>query len=180
MKKEKLTHYAKVLAGHAEAVWVSPVFFLIFFVDSFIMVIPADSLLLATVALNPRHMKKWFFWSILGAAAGFAVLIFLGHTIFHDYLLHSVEETGFYSEVGKYLHRHAQDYGLMELTIGVFTLVPCMVAALAGVVVGLNPWAILGIVVGAKIFRLVLTLWFVHTSRPFLKKLVNFYQKTSV
>lgn len=180
MKKEKLTHYAEVLAQHAEAHWVSPVFFLIFFVDSFIMLIPADSLLSATVALNPRPMRKWYLVSNLGAALGFAVLIFLSQTIFHDYLMQSIQETGFYSEVGAFLQKHASNYGIWELAIGVFTIVPCMIAALAGVAVGINPWAILAVVVAAKAFRLGLTLWFVHTSRPFLKKLVKFYQKTSV
>jgi Predicted membrane protein len=180
MKKDKLSHYAEVLARHAEAHWVSPVFFAIFFLDSFVMVIPADSLLSATVALNPRPVKKWYAFSMLGALAGFALLIFLGHTIFHEYLMSSIQETGFYSEVGRYLEKHASEYGLMEVALGVFTIVPCMIAALAGVAVGLNPWALLAIVVSAKAFRLALTIWFVHTSRPFLQKLVRFYQKTNV
>src|SRR5262245_43818214 len=102
MKKKKLSHYAQALARHAEGHWVGSVFFLIFLVDSFVMVIPADSLLSATVALNPRPVKKWYLFSVLGSVVGFALLIFLSHTIFREHLLRSIQGTGYYSRVGQY------------------------------------------------------------------------------
>ncbi len=180
MKKEKLQSYAQRIAEHADAFWVGPVFFLIFLVDAFIMVIPADSLFSTTYVLRPQHLKKWYLWSIVGAAAGFGLLILLGHTVLHPFLMESIQTTGFYSEVGKYLQRHAYDYGLIELTIAVFTIVPLTIASVAGVAVGLDPWAIFGIVMAAKIFRLALTVWVVHTGRGFLKKIVSIYVKTNI
>ncbi len=180
MKKEKLQSYARRIAVHADAFWVGPVFFLIFLVDSFVVFIPADSLFSTTFVLRPRHLKKWFIWSILGAACGFGLLIYLAHTVLHPFLMESIQGTGFYSQVGKYLEKHAYHYGLIELTVAVFTIVPLMVASLAGVVVGLNPWAIFGIVMAAKMVRLALTVWVVHAGKSAWKKIVSIYVKTNI
>jgi membrane protein YqaA with SNARE-associated domain len=179
VKKEKLTHYAQTIASHADAHWVTPFFFFFFLFDSFLMILPADSLLSATIALRPRHVKKWLFFSILGAIVGFGLLVWFTDGILHEYFLRLIREKEAYHQA-RVILEHAENYGLVELTVGVLTVLPCMIGAVAGVLVGLNPWAVFGIVVAAKIVRILLTVVVVYTGKTYLKKIINFYLKTSI
>lgn len=179
MKREKLENYAETLARHADAPWITPFFLFLFFIDSFLMVLPADSLLGATVAIRPKHVKKWAFFSCLGSALGLALAIFLAETVLHDYFFRLMAEGGFYHRVQEIIE-HAQNYGYLELAIGVFTIVPSLIAGLAGVVVGLNPWIVFLLISSAKILKILLTLWLLYTGSHYLKKIVKIYVKTSV
>ncbi len=179
MKQEKLYHYAEVLARHADAPWLPLFFLILFFVDSFLMVLPADSLLGATVAIRPIHVKKWTFFACCGSILGLGVAVILGNYVLHDYMMELVAREGFYHKVAEILE-HAQNYGYLELCIGVFTIVPSIIGALAGAVVGLNPWVVFVLVVTAKLIKILLTLWLLYTGSHYLKKFVKFYLKTSV
>jgi|SRR5215831_3133993 len=176
MKKERLLQYARALAAHAEAPWVTPVFFFTFFLDSFLVFIPIDSLLGATVALRPRNAKKWVLAGIGGVTLGLGLGVVAANTFLHPHLLDLVHRIRIYPQVDEIL-RHAQAYGYFELTLGVFTVVPCIVGAIIGALLGLNPWAVLGIVVAAKVFRILLTVWLIHSGGTLLRKIVKFYLK---
>ncbi len=179
MNKGKLEHYAEVIAIHADAPWVTPLFFVLFFIDAFLMVLPADTLLGATVSIRPKHVKKWTVAACLGSSVGLGLAIILALTVLHEYFVRTTLEGGFYHKVQEII-AHAQDYGYLELSIGVFTIVPSILAGLAGVLVGLNPWVVWVLVVTAKLLKILLTLWLLYTGSTFLKKWVRLYLKTSV
>jgi len=179
MKKEKLLHYARKIVQHADAAWVGPFFFFFFFADALVMVLPADSLLGATASMHPKHLKKWAVLSCLGAASGLALAVLLGNTVLHNYLHALISEGGYYHRVGDIL-THAQNYGYLELTIGVFTFLPCVIGAIAGAVVGLNPFWVFLIVLAAKLLKILLTLWLLYAGSGLLKRIVRWYLKTSV
>jgi membrane protein YqaA with SNARE-associated domain len=176
MKKEKIAYYANRIASHADAPWVTPVFFLLFFLDSFLVFIPCDSLLGATAAIRPRHVKKWCIAAILGVIAGLALVVVAAYTFLHGYLYTWTQAEGFYSQVGDIL-AHAQQYGYVELTIGVFTFIPCVIGAIAAAMIGMNPWAVYGIVVAAKIMRIILAVWILHHGGSLLKRAAKVYLK---
>src|SRR5262245_53765945 len=110
MKKEKIAYYAYKIAAHADAPWVTPVFFLLFFLDSFLVFIPCDSLLGATVAIRPRHVKKWCFAAILGVVVGLGLVVVAAFTFLHGYLYTLTQDGGMYAQVGDIM-THAQEYG---------------------------------------------------------------------
>jgi len=179
VKKEKLEHYADELARHADAPWVTPLFFALFVLDAFVMVIPADTLLGATVSMRKKHLKKWLIVALAGSAIGLAIAMLLAQTVFHDYFIKLTSEGGAYHKVQDVIN-HAKNYGYIELSIGVFTVVPSIIAGLAGVIVGLNPWVVWVIIVAAKWLKIVLTLWLLYTGSNVVKKWIRLYLKTSV
>ncbi|HCU24170.1 MAG TPA: hypothetical protein DF383_04055 [Deltaproteobacteria bacterium] len=176
MKKEKIVQYAEKIAAHADAHWVTPVFFLLFFLDSFLVFIPCDSLLGTTVAIRPRHVKKWVFAAVFGVMVGLGLVVLASYTFLHGYLYELVEKEGMYSQV-KDILLHAQEYGYFELTLSVFTVVPCVIGSIAAAMIGMNPWAVYGIVVVAKILRIILAVWIIHSGGTLLKRWVRIYLK---
>ncbi|HEX5033909.1 MAG TPA: hypothetical protein VFW62_05460 [bacterium] len=176
MKKEKIAYYAQKIASHADAHWVTPVFFLLFLLDSFVVFIPCDSLLGATVAIRPRHVKKWCFAAGLGVVVGLGLVVIAAFTFLHGYLYTWTQTDGFYSQVGDIL-AHAQEYGYVELTLGVFTVIPCVIGAIAAAMIGMNPWAVYGIVVAAKLLRIILAVWILHSGGSLLKRAAKVYLK---
>lgn len=176
MKKEKIAYYAEKIATHADAPWVTPVFFLLFFLDSFLVFIPCDSLLGTTVAMRPRHVKKWCFAAALGVVVGLGLVVVAAFTFLHGYLYTLTQADGMYAQVGDIL-AHAQEYGYVELTIGVFTVIPCVIGAIAAAMMGMNPWAVYGIVVAAKLLRIILAVWIIHHGGSLLKRAAKVYLK---
>lgn len=176
MKKEKIAYYAYKIAAHADAPWVTPVFFLLFFLDSFLVFIPCDSLLGATVAIRPRHVKKWCIAAVFGVIVGLGLVVVASFTFLHGYLYTLTQGEGMYAQVGEIL-AHAQEYGYVELTIGVFTFIPCVIGAIAAAMMGMNPWAVYGIVVAAKILRIILAVWILHSGGSLLKRAAKVYLK---
>lgn len=176
MKKDKIAYYANKIAAHADAHWVTPVFFILFFLDSFLVFIPCDSLLGATVAIRPRHVKKWCLAAILGVIVGLALVVLAAYTFLHGSLESWTQSGGIYSQVGDIL-THAKEYGYVELTIGVFTFIPCVIGAIAAAMIGMNPWAVLGIVVAAKVTRIILAVWILHSGGSLLKRAAKVYLK---
>jgi len=179
MNKDKLFAYARKIVDHADAHWVAPFFLVLFFLDAFLMVIPADSLLGATASLHPKHLKKWTICACLGASLGLGLAVLLGNTVLHNYLMNAISEGGFYHKVGDIL-QHVQNYGYVELSIGVFTVVPSVVGAIAGAVIGLNPYWVFLIVLSAKLLKILLTLWLLYTGSALVRKIIKIYLKTSV
>ena len=179
MKREKLRHYANVLSSHADAHWVTPLFFGLFFIDAVILVIPVDTLLGATVALKPEHKKKWVLASIIGYATSLALVAILVNSHLQPYLFELFESWGYMEHV-RSMVEHAQNYGYIELTIAVFTLIPSLFGVLIGVVLGLNPFAVWAISLSGKITKILVTVWLVFTSSQYLKKWLRVWLKTSV
>lgn len=179
MKKERIARYAQRIAEHADAKWVAPVFFLLFFLDSLFVFIPCDSLLGTTVAIRPRHVVKWLTASVLGVVAGLGLVVLASYTFLHGYLDTLVNNSSLYSGVNDIV-QHAQAYGYLELTISVFTFVPCVIGAIAAAMIGMNPWAVYGIVVAAKLLRVFLAVWIIHSGGTLLKRIVRVYLKIPV
>jgi membrane protein YqaA with SNARE-associated domain len=75
---------------------------------------------------------------------------------------------------------HAQNYGYVELTIGVFTLLPSLFGVLIGVVVGLNPWAVWALALAGKVVKILATVWIIFSGSQVLKKYIRLWLKTSV
>ncbi|MFO1464673.1 MAG: hypothetical protein U1F66_12935 [bacterium] len=179
MKKEKIAYYAQKIAAHADARWVAPVFFLLFFLDSFLVFIPCDSLLGTTVAIRPRHLVKWLLAAVLGVVAGLGLVVLASYTFLHGYLDTIINDYSMYARV-KDIVQHAQQYGYFELTISVFTVVPCVIGAIAASMIGMNPWAVFGIVVAAKLLRVFLAVWIIHSGGTLLRRIVRVYLKIPV
>lgn len=179
MKREKIVHYAQKIAAHADAKWVAPVFFLLFFLDSFVVFIPCDSLLGTTVAIRPRHLVKWSLAAVLGLMVGLGLVVLASYTFLHGYLNDIVHHYSMYAKVNDIV-QHAQEYGYFELTVSVFTVVPCVIGAIAASMIGMNPWAVYGIVVAAKLLRLFLAIWIIHSGGALLKRVVKAYLKIPV
>ena len=178
MKKDRITEYARKIAAHADAPWVAPVFFLLFFLDSLIVFIPCDSLLGTTVAIRPRHVVKWLTASVLGVVVGLGVVVLASYTFLHGYLDVLVQKS-LYSQVNDIL-QHAQEWGYLELTLSVFTVVPCVIGTIAAAMIGMNPWAVYGIVVAAKLLRVFLAVWIIHSGGTLVKRLVRWHLKIPV
>lgn len=179
MKKEKLRHYANVIASHADAPWVTPLFFFLFFIDSFLLLLPVDSLMAATLTMRPKHMKRWLFVSIVGFGLGLGVVAIIVNSQLQPYLFELFEKWGYFHHVEKVLS-HAETYGYLELALGVFTIVPSLFGVLAGVVVNLNPWAVWAIAWVGKIIKILLTVWVIFSTSKAVKKVLKVYLKTSV
>jgi membrane protein YqaA with SNARE-associated domain len=179
MKKEKLRHYATVIAGHADSAWVTPVFFLMFFIDSLVLVLPVDSLMATTMTLRPQHVKKWLVASISGFALGLGILAAIANSKLQPLLFELMERWGYLNHAMDAV-KHAQNYGYWELVFGVFTFVPSLFGVLAGVLVGLNPWAVWAISLGGKVVKILLTVKVIFSTSDLAKKILRFYLKTSV
>ncbi|MCE9624184.1 MAG: hypothetical protein K8R69_01835 [Deltaproteobacteria bacterium] len=179
MKKDRIVRYAQKIAAHADAKWVAPVFFLLFFIDSFLVFIPCDSLLGTTIAIRPRHTVKWMAAAVAGVVGGLGLVVLASYTFLHTYLSSVVQNHAMYSQVNDIV-AHAQQYGYLELTVSVFTVVPCVIGAMAASLIGMNPWAVYGIVVAAKLLRVFLAVWIIHSGGTLIKKIVRVYLKIPV
>lgn len=178
-KKERLRHYANLIASHAEASWVGPFFGILFFFDSMVLVLPSDSLLSAVIAINSKHVKKWLVYATIGFALGLALTTFLAVTHLQPLFVQWMERLGYGESFHKFIGE-IREHGYWGLTVGVFTIVPCLFAVLAGAIVGLKAWAVWLISLGGKYLKLYLTVWLVLSSSNALKKWVKAYLKTSV
>ena len=178
MKKEKIRHYANVISSHADARWVTPFFFTIFFLDSFLLFIPVDYLLSATVLLRPRRKKIWLAAAISGFGLGLGLVAVLVNTHLQHYLFDLFNRWGYFHHVQNIID-HAQDYGYLELTLGVFTLVPSLFGVIAGVLVHLDPWVVWAISLAGKVLKLVLTVWVFQSGTRVVKRWLKIYLKTS-
>ena len=179
MKKEKLRHWANVISSHAESYWVTPLFFGLLLVDSIILFLPVDTLLAATITLKPRKMKIWILSSLAGFALGLGVVAVLVNSHLQPWLFEIFENWGYLHHVQDVV-AHAQDYGYIELAIGVFTVLPSLFGVLIGVLVKLDPWIVWGISYAGKVFKVLLTVWLIFSSSNVLKKWLRVYLKTSV
>ena len=179
MKREKLRHYANVISTHAEAHWVTPLFFFLFFIDSVILFLPMDTLLAATISLKPHHRRKWVLASIFGFALGLGLVAILVNTELHPYLFQLFKKWGYFKDVMRIVE-HAQNYGYIELAIGVFTFLPSIFGVLIGVIVGLNPWAVWSLALAGKVVKILATVWIIFSGSKVLKKYISLWLKTSV
>ena len=64
-----------------------------------------------------------------------------------------------------------------DVTLGVFTVIPCVIGAIAAAMIGMNPWAVYGIVVAAKLLRIILAVWILHSGGSLLKRAAKVYLK---
>lgn len=176
MKKEKLRHYANVISTHAESHWVAPLFFLLFFLDSMILFIPVDTLLAATISMKPHHRRKWVFAAILGFAMGLGTVAILVNTHLQPMVFNLVKRAGYFQHVMEIVE-HAQNYGYIELTIGVFTFLPSLFGVLIGVIVGLNAWAVWALALAGKVVKILATVWLIFSGTQIFSKYIRLWLK---
>lgn len=179
MKREKLRHYANLLSIHAEAPWISVFWFVVFLLDSIVIVLPVDTLLAATLALKPERRVQWMSAALGGFGLGLAIVAVLVNSQLQPWFFEQINHWGYVAHVEDIVS-HAQDYGYLELFLGVYTIVPSLFGVLAGVLVHLNPWIVWGIVFSGKILKLVLTVWVVFGGKKTVKRWIQLYLKTSV
>lgn len=179
MKKERLRHYASLMAAGSESPWVTFMLFWVFFVDAIIMVIPTDPLLGAALGLNHRHYKKWIIASVLGFLLGLGFAAWVLNSHFQPWAFSILDHYGYLDKVQTWMAGR-ETVGYWTLTFGVLTFFPCFLTLVAGNLVGLNPIAIWAIAGGAKLLKLGITILVIFTGSKKLKKWLGLYAKTSV
>lgn len=179
MKREKLRHYANVISVHADAPWVTALWFGLFFIDSFLLFIPVDTLMAATLAMKPQHRVRWITWGLVGFGLGLGMVAILVNSQLQPWFFEQINHWGYVAHVQDVVS-HAQSYGYLELTLGVYTVLPSLFGVLAGVLVHLNPWVVWAISFSGKVLKLLLTVWVVFGGHQTVKRWIKLYLKTSV
>lgn len=158
---DRVIHWAHRISHFAHMPWVVGFFFLIFLVDSFLLFLPADGLIAVSVLFAPDKKRVWFLMAVLGSLLGFVILYALTISSFEksivDFIVAGDAAASFHQ-----ITKHAARYGYLALGVGVFTFVPPGVSLMAGIVIGLNPLAVLGIVFASKVFRIWLMIFLVQ------------------
>jgi membrane protein YqaA with SNARE-associated domain len=141
--------------------------------------IPIDALLAASISLKPQHRVKWVLWGVLGFSLGLGAVALLVNTHLQPYVFDFFNRRG-YIDYLKEIVEHAQNYGYIELTIGVFTVLPSLFGVLIGVIVGLNPWIVWLLCMAGKVLKILVTVWLIFSGSQALKKYLRLWLKTSI
>jgi len=158
---DKVIHLAHRISYYAHKPWVMAYFFFSFFLDSFVMFIPAEGLLAVAVLFAPDKKRVWFLFAVLGSLLGFFITYILTVSSLQHWLIDLIVEYdsgGFFYDITT----HAAKYGYLNLSLAVFTVVPPIICLLAGIVIGLNPLIVFAIVFASKVFRIVLVIFVVR------------------
>jgi len=150
----RLVAWSQKLAIYAAKPWTPIFFFLIFFFDSFLVVIPSDPLLGLTASLVPGKRRAWLLASIGGVMAGLLLFMFLSLSSFQPIAINFLESYDLGNSFHN-IHTHAHTFGYIELAAGVFTILPAIFGLVGGIVIGMDPAAVFFITALARVFRLV-------------------------
>lgn len=156
----KLIERAQRLTSMMHHAWLSLFFFLLFFAESFVMVIPADTLISVTANLVPGKKKQWFFFSMLGYLVGFAIIVLLITTSFKHEVINLFKNYGFMDHIDL-LRQRFKHYGYAGLGMAILVGVPPILCMTACLLVKLNPWVVFFVTLAAKIVRVWLLIFLV-------------------
>ncbi len=148
------------LVQSAHKAWLNVFFFVMCLVESFAMVIPADTLISVTTNVVPLKKRNWFFWSLFGYTLGFLIItLLLTTSVKHD-VLKVLQHVGILGEVQvaktQFLH-----YGYLGLGLSILLGMPPLVCMTASVLIGLKPWLVFATTLGVKAFRVWLLIFLV-------------------
>lgn len=152
--------WAGKISYYAHLPWVLAVFFIVFFLDSFLFFVPADGLLAVAILFTPARKRLWFFMSVAGSVAGFLLFYFLMISSFHLAVIDFIVkyDTQFFFQ---HIITHAAKYGYFDLSIAVFTFVPPGICLVGGIVIGLHPSVVFFIVCFSKVVRILTVIYVV-------------------
>lgn len=150
----KLLYYATRLSAYAHRDWVVGFFFLLYFFDSFLIFLPAESFLALTLLFVPDRKRVWVLAAITGALSGFILFYLLSLSSFQPKLIEFIESKSL-AESFALVVNYGTRYGYPSLVALVFIAVPPLVGLVAGILIGLNPLIVFVIVFLAKIFRIL-------------------------
>lgn len=179
MKKERLRHYANILASRADRPWIGPFFALLFFLDAIFSVFPSDSLLAAVVVIQPKHVKSWTLYASIGFALGLGLLTLLANSHLQPLFYQWLENWGYGENISSTLQEISL-HGYGGLTLGAFTFVPCPISILAGIMVGLNPRIVFLITALGKYTKFFLMIWVALSGSNRMRKFAKKYLKAPI
>jgi len=169
----KLVHWAERLAPYAEKAWVNWFFGFFFFIDSFVMFIPIDGLMVITLVFVPKKIRMWFLSGLLGALIGYVAIAFLTQSSFQHYIMSWIDAWGYtqqYKEIVVLLAEHGYAY-MAALT---FTFMPQNICLVGSVLVGLDPVLVLIILILSKLFKMS---WMYYAALRFRDMILGVHEK---
>ncbi|MBF0107156.1 MAG: hypothetical protein HQM16_17740 [Deltaproteobacteria bacterium] len=155
---QRIYNLAKKITHYAHMPWVTPFFLIIFFLDSFLMFIPADSLLAVSVLFAKDKKKKWYLTAMTGAFLGFLLFLYLTESQFRSITVAFIQDHDPHDLFG-HITSHASKYGYFDLSLAVFTVVPSVFCLVGGIIINLNPSIVFAIVCASKAFRVWLVMY---------------------
>lgn len=154
---EKTVRLAIKMAKVAHMPWVVWLLLFLFFIDSYIVVIPIDGVMAAALIFVPDRKRVWYLAGLVGAFLGYLIFyLLLTSSLHHDvtqYLM-QLDSTAY-----KNILSHAQSYGYWYIAWGLLTVIPPIICLGAGLVSQLNPLVIFLMLCVAKVFRLWLVIF---------------------
>jgi hypothetical protein len=149
----KVMQVAHRLSDYAHQDWVIFFFLILYFLDSFLVFLPAEALLSLTLLLAPEKTRPWSIAAIAGAVFGFAIFYFLSLSSFEPYVIKLIHENDWSHQFDRIVNA-ANHTGYLNLALAVWTVVPPIACLVGGILVGLNPFLVFMIVLSAKVFRI--------------------------
>ncbi len=169
----KLVRWARRLAPYANKWWVPWFFATFFFIDSYIMLIPIDGLMVITLVFVPHKMKKWFFAGLVGATLGYISISFLTESSFQHYILSWIQAWGYMASYQGLIVSLAQR-GYIYLLLLTFTFMPQNICLVGSLLVGLQPTIVLFILVASKLFKMS---WMFYFALRFKDMILGMHEK---
>lgn len=163
----RVIEWAKKLVPHAEKTWVLYFFAVFFFIDSFILVMPIDGVMVVALVFVPHKLKKWFFYSVVGAGLGYVVMMFLTESSFQPMIVQWVQDWGSYETYQSTL-ANIHEHGYLYLSLAAYTVVPQNISLVTSLLADLNVYIVFFILVTSKIFKL----WWMHQIALHSKRIV--------
>lgn len=156
----KTIERAHRLAEIAHRGWLNIFFFVMCLVESFVMVIPADTLISVTTNIVPDKKRAWFLWSLFGYALGFLIITLLLTTSLKQQALSVFQHVGILGEVQAAKTRLSH-YGYFGLGLSILMGMPPLVCMTASVLIGLKPWLVFATTLCVKVVRVGLLIFLV-------------------
>ena len=169
----KLVRWARRLAPYADKWWVTWFFAFFFFIDSYLMLIPIDGLMVITLVFVPHKVKKWFFAGLMGATLGYISLAFLTQSSFQHFLLSLIQDSGYMSTYQGMVFSLSQR-GYVYLLLLTFTFMPQNICLVGSILVGLKPTLVLFILVASKLFKMS---WMFYAALRFKDMILGMHEK---
>lgn len=163
----KLLYYATKLSAYAHRDWVVGFFFLLYFFDSFLIFLPAESFLALTLLFVPDRKRVWVLAALAGALCGFLIFYLLSLSSFQPKLVEFIEDESLMASFEMVVD-YGTRYGYPSLVVLVFVAVPPLVGLVAGILIGLNPLIVFVIVILAKIFRIFAMIYLMRFAKRYV------------
>lgn len=169
----KLVKWARRLAPYADKKWVPLFFAAFFFIDSYVMLIPIDGLMVITLVFVPQKIKKWFFSGLVGATLGYITLMILTESQFQYLILHVIKSFGYFESYQKIVMA-LSERGYVYLMLLTFTFMPQNLCLIGSQLVGLNSEIVLLILITSKLFKMS---WMYYAALRFKNLILGVHER---